>query len=511
MIQELSTLNGNLQSRGLIVEGEALQTSSALQSKEVLLALSKIQLGEVLSGKILIENEQVLLKLQNGLKLAAQLPKGVPTNQLLDFLVVGKSRQHLELEAVLGQGVSKNMRQVSEAAIKELGLPENPQMQKIVGEWMDQQLPFVKHQMLQLYQMAKTFHLPSESLTNLVAGQIPLSEKDASLVAQFKEQGSQFMHQVIEEAFEGLEPNKASQLVKALGQQMDSVALKQTLLDTLEPIVRASSHTETNEISDTLEKNMDQLVQMSQQLDDSEVKEPLTTLQEKMTQLAKTNFDKPNQIIQIFEDMMPFLTKGTLKSFAHKFAHEYLTLNSKKLSDDPNKEIVKMEETSKRIQELLKEIEKVSPKEESKTHFQNAEQITQAFEKYNQQGQYYCFPMYINEKQTTGELYFFKPKKNKKGQANQSGMYIVLALNMPSLNQVEVHLIEKNDALQLKIKVAEENIKRQMNYHLEKLKKSMDETMMPIKNIEIGLIDAPAHKQISHKNHDHFNQLDFRI
>ena len=89
--------------------------------------------------------------------------------------------------------------------------------------------------------------------------------------------------------------------------------------------------------------------------------------------------------------------------------------------------------------------------------------MANALEKYNSQGQYYCFPLQIKEHQTSGELYFFKPKKQKKSGQNGQGMYIVLALDMPSLKHIEVHLEEKKEQLELKIKVANTQILKQIN------------------------------------------------
>ena len=76
------------------------EVSGSAHSKEMMLALSKIQIGDLLQGKLILENEQTMLKLESGLKLLANLPDNLVFNKQLDFLVMGKERQRLLLEIV---------------------------------------------------------------------------------------------------------------------------------------------------------------------------------------------------------------------------------------------------------------------------------------------------------------------------------------------------------------------------------------------------------------------------
>lgn len=503
MIHELNSLNVSQQDLQLLTESEALQNSSALQNKEVMLALSKIKLGQVLSGQIILEDSQTMLKLQSGLKLMAHLPNAMPSNQLLDFLVVGKGRQHLELEAVKVINNSKADQGLDNAVIKELQLPENQQMQKIVGEWIDQQLPFVKNQMVQLYQIAKHYQLPSETLTNLVANDIPLSDREASLVAQFKEKGTALLSHVMDEAMDHLTPDKGFELIKQLGDKLSFQDLKLTL----ENFLKGEGYhgVKDSEIAQNLEVNS----QGKENVEHSKIEVLLNNL----SQVKMGQEDSQDKMALLLKQMMGMMPKDKIKLFAEALVNKYLAIDRKGLTDHPQEEVSKLDESTKRMKEVMKEIQKIAPNElQGKEAFQTVEQMTAALEKYNQQGQYYCFPFQIGQEQTSGELYFFKPKKNKKGQAHDEGMYIVLALDMPSLRQVEVHLVQKGETLQLKIKVAQKEVQKQMEKHLQELRQLMDETLMPIAGIEVGLIEVPIQKKVSSTKSVHTDyRMDFRV
>ncbi len=124
------------------------------------------------------------------------------------------------------------------------------------------------------------------------------------------------------------------------------------------------------------------------------------------------------------------------------------------------------------------------------------------------QGQYLCFPLQIKEQNTTGELYFFKPRKQK-GMKEQ-GLYVVLALNMPALNKVEVHLVEKSEQVSLRIKVENEVIKKQLEQYEEVLLESLKSSDSPIERVVVELFKEK--KQRPEKDtSEMLCHLDFKI
>ena len=482
MIDELNHLNRNQVLNEL--SQRVITSGNEASSKEVMLALSKIQLGDMISGKLILEDNQTMLKLENGLKLLAHLSNGKLSDQLLDFLVVGKKGQHLELEQVQ-IGSTHNHQVLHEVVMKELQLPNTDEMKQMVGQWMGQELSLIKNQMLQLYHLSKNYNIPTEALTQLKAQDIPLVEQEMKLMHQFKAEGIQLIDQIIQKSFEGLGHKEA-------------IKLNIGFMEKFEP----------NLLEKALDSFQDSMIKVGNLKQEDVAKLDLikTLLKSNSNQISEHTIIQNGKAI---EQVLQSVSKEALKELSNHLIHKYLMIHHKEVLDDPQ-EIYKVHEEAKRIRDVIKNVEQHINQENIKEPLQTLEQMANALEKYNSQGQYYCFPLQIKEHQTSGELYFFKPKKQKKSGQNGQGMYIVLALDMPSLKHIEVHLEEKKEQLELKIKVANTQILKQIEAHKEKLNVLMDETMMPIGDIKIEVIKESIVKKVP-QSKETLSRMDFRI
>lgn len=495
MIHELSHLNEKQVLNE--IDQRFITQSSDTQNKETMIALSKIQLGDILSGKLILENDQTMLRLESGLKLLAHLPNSILSDQVLDFLVVGKGRQHLELEQVqLNQSDAKNQ-VLQEAIIKEMQLPDTAEMKNVVGQWMDQKLPLIKNQMIQLYHLAKNYDMPTETLTLLKAQQIPLSEHEMKLMNQFKSEGMQLIDEMVESTFKNIGPEEAIRLNMSLGEKFT--------LDTFKQILENFQGRDSS--TGILQQNEKLSILTQEQTQNSQVENDLI---KQLSTMTASESNETGDISKMIENLLQSVPKENLKDLANHLIHKYLMINHEDVLEKPEEEMLKLGEEAKRLKAVIKDFDKVIVQDETKTSLQTLDQMANVLEKYNMQGQYYCFPLQIKDQQTSGELYFFKPKKQKKSDKNEQGMYIVLALEMPSLKHIEVHLVEKKEQLELKIKVANETILKQMKANDGKLRGLIDETMMPIGEIKIELTKEPIQKKLS-KSRETLGRMDFRI
>ena len=238
MIQDINHLSVKQDTSNQILTN--LINGSDVQNKEAMLALSKIQLGDVLSGKIISQEDQTLLKLENGLKLLAQIPQHIMSDGLLDFLVVGKSRQHLELECVQKNHALNKEQDIESAVIKEMQLPQNQEMKQLVGKWIDGQLPLVKNQLLQVYHLAKHYDLPSEALINIKGQAGTLSEQEMQLVTRFRNEGLQVLNHLLDETFETMGHSEGVELTSTLSQYSPNDYTDTRTTDTISKITRRS-------------------------------------------------------------------------------------------------------------------------------------------------------------------------------------------------------------------------------------------------------------------------------
>ena len=191
-------------------------------------------------------------------------------------------------------------------------------MQKIVGEWIDQQLPFVKNQMVQLYQIAKHYQLPSETLTNLVANDIPLSDREASLVAQFKEKGTALLSHVMDEAMDHLTPDKGFELIKQLGDKLSFQDLKLTL----ENFLKGEGYhgVKDSEIAQNLEVNS----QGKENVEHSKIEVLLNNL----SQVKMGQEDSQDKMALLLKQMMGMMPKDKIKLFAEALVNKYLAIDN---------------------------------------------------------------------------------------------------------------------------------------------------------------------------------------
>ena len=494
MIHELNQLNG----KQILSElsHDLMTQNSTLQNKEVMLALSKIQVGDLISGKLILEDNQTLLKLQDGIKLMAQLKNPMLSDSLSDFLVVGKDRQHLELEQVEVNKASAKEVKLEEAIIKELELPDTSEMKTVVSQWMDKQLPLVKNQMLQLYHLAKDYEMPTETLVNLKNHNELVSEGELKLLGQFKEEGISLVEHAIEQSFEGTSKEQMIGFLQAMGEKFSAEGLKEIMGPFLE---LGSAKMNPDEKQDMLPKIPDASKQD-------------TPLDEKELSFTAMK-DEPSVSQNVKEEyahLLKALPNRQLKALAHHIARKYLVMDQKAIANGNEEELHKIGEAAKRLKEVLSEVEKHTEKEVAKESKQVLQQISQTMDKYNTQGEYYCFPLQVGEHETSGELYFFKPKKSKKGAGSQKGMYIVLALDMPSLKHIEVHLIEDKKQLNLKLKVANDEILKQMESHQKQLDELMKDGMMPIGKIQFECLKETISQKVKAYEKE-IGRLDFRI
>lgn len=476
MINDLATPKGLQNISQQLVTSEV---SGSAHSKEMMLAISKIQIGDVLQGKLILENEQAMLKLESGLKLLANLPDNLVFNKQLDFLVMGKERQRLLLEIVQNLESEGPTTSLTEQAIQELAIKDTPEMRQIVEQFVSKQLPLVKEQLLQLLHFSKSYDIPTEALVNLVSQKQVPQQSELHLLTGLKEDGVKVLLPMLDDLIDTLSPQQSREMVHSIAQLLKPDEIRGVLL-----MENAIQHeTGISQVSD--EKGVS--IHLAQ--GEAIPTEKLEVLQEYLKQSIGAEIKSPqwqSMLNKLLEDVLQFTTHDQLKKLSKAFIHESLTVHLESIENQEKDEVEKMTDTAARLKQITKVIEEIATEGKEKANFQMLEGAIEVLDKYNTQGHYFCFPLQLKEQNTTGELYFFKPKK-KKGQQGQ-GMYIVLALNMPTLNKIEVHLIEQSEKINLKIKVENEAIKKQLEQYENVLLEEMKSAEMPMEKIVIELL-----------------------
>ncbi len=473
MINELNGLKGPQELDAFL---ETIVTDSQKVNKEALVALSKIQVGDLLKGKILLEQEKTFLKLESGLKLLAHLPKDISMPQLLDFIVVGKERQQLILElATKPGGEEKSQSTLPDEVIKGLGLKESPEMKELVGQFISKQLPLVREQLLQVYHLAKNYHLPVEVLTNFASNQEIPKEKEFQLLSTIKENHLMDLEHSVEDLLEGIDPKQHNTLAKGLLTSLDTKVAREDLLEVMKSV---------------LDENQPQLEENG-----------------KWQNSVKIAEEMKDTLIKTLETIPP----DKLKELNKLLIEKQVTVDLEQLKEGKFEEIEKLTETSAKLKKVLTTLEENTQNDQGKVQIQKLESTLQVLEKFNMEGQYFCFPLRLKNQETSGELYFFRPKKNKNQQGQ--GMYIVLALDMPALKKIEVHLVEKAQQIRLKLKVENEAIKEQFALAKEELMKKLNDNESMIEQIEIEILShmKKGGREVNTEEPSSLSRLDFKV
>lgn len=418
----------------------ASEVTPSIKAKEVRVALSKIQIGDLLQGQLIVEDEQAMLKLESGLKLFANLPTNVVLNKELAFWVIGKERQHLVLELAQIQEGQKSMISLTDQTIDELGVKDTPEMRQVIEQFVGKQLPLVKEQLLQLLHFARSYDIPTETLINLVSQKQVPRQEELELLVSLKEQGIKALMPAFDDLIETLSSKQSAEMARAF-------------FDLLRP----------HEVKEALKQVFKQ-----PNTSDVEVVRWQTTLN------------------KLFDEVVQFSTHDQLNKLNKALIHESLVVHLKSIEKEAQGEIEKVTELDRRLKQVEKVMEEVVTDSSEKTHLQTLESAIEVLDKYRMQGQYWCFPFQVKEHHTTGELYFFKSNKQKARQ--EQGLYVVLALTMPALNKVEVHLVEKSEQFNLKIKVENEAIKKQLEQYENVLLETMKSSGTPIEKIVVELL-----------------------
>ena len=441
-------------------------------TKEVMGALSKIQIGDLLQGQVVLDGEQVMLKLSSGLKLLASLPADVELNKELDFLVVGKECQHLILELAQTPKDEKNMISIVDQAIHDLGINDTSEMRQVIEQFVAKQLPLVKKQLMQLLNFSKNYDIPREALTNLVSQKQVPQQDDLELLTTLKKQGTKALMPMFDDLIETLSPKQSNELVRAFFELLNPHEVKEILLQQI-PLL---------------------------QDEEGVLKQAI---------LSETEEGKWQYIFnKLFDEVLQYWSHDQLNKLSKALIHESLMVHLKSIENGEESEIEKITKLDIRLKQIVKAIKEVTKENNEKTYVKPLESTIEVLEKYKMHGQYICFPLQLKEHHTMGELYFFKPKKWKTGQVQ--GLYIVLALNMPALNKVEVHLVEKSGQVNSKIKVENEIIKKQLMEYENVFLETMKSSKVPVEKIVVELFDEKKQKSDNHIS-PMLCHLDFKV
>lgn len=467
--------------------------------------LSDIKIGDILKGSLTkLENGQTILLREDGAPIPVKLQGMAIFNKQLALEVIQNDGGQVLLKLL--QGESNLSELLQNKIIKELDLPETDGMRQLIETFLAKQVPLQREGLLKQYHMSQNFRIPAEVLTNLSekAGGVSLQEvKDLYEMKQTNlEQALDDISDLIREVKNGeLVKDISNVLEKYLGKNIFNNVLKQSGIANME--TSFIQDLARPEVVDTKE-NMGQAEVMVKEEDvlKSTIKEMLSDYQKEGQ--SRDGIVSKDELLRQFtpnqwEKVGKFIKSSIL---------ETLTVNTVRLRET-TEESKHIENANKVLKDILRILESAKLPEKCSESLKQLEETVQVLNKFNVQGEYYFFPLTLPQGEGRGELYFFKPKRKTNDESKH--LYVVLALDLPQLKNIEIHIRQEKESLLLHFKVKEEGILKFLETHLKDLKHLMGQTKFNIDEMAVSLIETKSLGSILAPEETSLSHMDFKI
>lgn len=404
------------------------------QLKQML--LQQLQVGNEIEGQLIEKEGQLLLKTKLGIQLpislfGEEIEPGVTTT----LEVVANDEKGVVLKPVEQAELPSQMegKEVTKQVIKQLQLPENDVIKESIHCFIEKQMPLDRQLLLKNYYLNHQTQIPAPVLVNILERTGVLRDSVIQPMGDVKDMG------------------KAT-LIDHLTEFIKTQELPKETLIQLAKYIETKGYVDLGNIMEEPVSNMarEEKVQSEGRL---QIEEALQTEGIPKTKNMTSIIKEPSILL-----LKDFITRG-IKEIVQVDLE-----NLKSLPVNERGEHVKIEHA---LEEIVQMIEEGVKTPSIKVQLEPIKESVQQFNFLQQQGDMLVLPFVYKEQVKDAEIYFFKPKKNNKGIKKQN--YIVVALDMPSIKHVDMHIRQDAKKLTIAIEVENEAIREHMQMHMEKL------------------------------------------
>ncbi|MGL5676907.1 MAG: hypothetical protein ACRDDX_10875 [Cellulosilyticaceae bacterium] len=415
-----------------------------LKCKE--LFLQGLTVGDLLEGTLVKMPEgNLMLQLKEGIQLPVQLLDALPLHEALQFVV----------EAVKGDQVyikpSQPEATMAEKAIQTFGLPETTEMKQCVDTFVEKGMALDKSSLLKTYYLHKQMQLPIEVVVNLVEH---LGDEVKNVWGNFKQLPQTYLKEAVQQfgelmAMPPQEVHKEAwakqqlQLIKVLGGQLPA--------------------SESDAILSQCFKEGAPEVQF---------------LKEWLTPLEHTSKHQMLEMPEVADGLLQkYINDGQPFQLLLKQLHESaFTLSAEKLQTFKKCELpikqTPLFESYECLQKCLEQVEEKCLTKEGRELLRTIQEPMTQYSKIQDHGQYYTCLFQAQEQRKQAELYFFKPHKKVNG--NKKDYLAVIALDLPALHQLEVHIHQQDQEISVTFYVGDEDKQKFLAGHLMEVQARLD-------------------------------------
>lgn len=174
-----------------------------------------------------------------------------------------------------------------------------------------------------------------------------------------------------------------------------------------------------------------------------------------------------------------------LRTWIIQLIEENMSTSYERLKKLPETERGKMLQQSPELEKIVEILEEVGLPKEAKMAVATIKENLNQLNNLQDQGQMLCMPFNYKEHLQDVEVYLFKPKK-KHPKSNQE-LYVVVALDMPALDQVEIHIHQVEKALMIGIQVCDIKVQKHFQKHMMRLGGELEKLGYVVKQVAVSI------------------------
>nr|WP_307989478.1 flagellar hook-length control protein FliK [uncultured Niameybacter sp.] len=393
--------------------------------------INQLKSGDLIEGTLVkLEGKLFLKELTTNLLLNTSLNDHELIGQLVQWEVQGTEGDKLLL-SIKNQGLVENIenKTVVTQALEDLGLPVKEGMKEVVEGFTRFQLPLLKESIVKTFGLTQVTKLPMEVLLNIL---------------QHYEEEPKLDRQV---AYKGISNYEVTKLMDSIDELFTIIGktFVEQGMNKEEGLIKCFNTFEKVLPEDTLEQVIKELSSLTKE--ENESLENITLKKEELKDFIKLVLDNHVPLEEVLKKWLRASIRLPLENLKEA-ATQAGGLKSTNL--------FKEEEI---IEKVIKTIKEHMPQSESLERVigQVEEQLLVG-QKLKEEGNYYTFPFMSELGEAKGKVYFYKPYKQK--SKLDKSLYTVIALDMPTLKEVEIHIYQVQKALKIGFYVDKEEVRR---------------------------------------------------
>jgi len=469
-----------------------------------------------IEGSVSRENGKTLLELANGEKIEVKLQADVPMGKAMTFSAFKNAAGEIILK--LSPATQKSI--IMDNLVRTLQLPDTPQMKELISLFMSKSLPLDRQDLIKANFAVKTFDLPAQTITNLAEKSLNLTSGQLEIAKNLQQNGTLPLAQNISDLIELLPNQKVLEfLANKLNLPTNNAATTATPANaatTATPANAATTATSANAATTATPANAATTATPANAATTATPANAATTATPANAATTATPANAvPTTTAANATPTTTAANAATNATAANAATNATLSDAVKELLFGTEVESfadIKLDDAVRDLNELVDVIEEVVEELDEANRAVPREQLdvikeqVEVINKLEQANFEFISPL-LHSQIEKGTVHFFEEKSGGGGR-HKGGLYIVVALDMDSLEHLEFHIHKFDKQLDIQIYVENDHIKSYLTSYAGSFMKVVEEAGFVTSNLRI---DSMEQKELKRETTAMLSNFDFRV